>query len=80
MKERGKEPMKMLQAHRAVRPTGLVLAAALAATALPAGAQTSIGVSYQPALYWSAPYFIATEKGWWKGWISPLATLTLARM
>jgi ABC-type nitrate/sulfonate/bicarbonate transport system substrate-binding protein len=27
---------------------------------------TAIGVSYQPALYWSLPYFIASEKGWWK--------------
>jgi hypothetical protein len=26
----------------------------------------TIGVSYQPALYWSLPYFIASEKGWWK--------------
>jgi NitT/TauT family transport system substrate-binding protein len=40
--------------------------------ALPAGAQaqnnaqTKIGVSYQPALYWALPYYIATEKGWWK--------------
>ena len=25
----------------------------------------NIGVSYQPALYWSLPYFIASEKGWW---------------
>lgn len=30
-----------------------------------ARAATAIGVSYQPALYWSVPYFIATEKGWW---------------
>jgi NitT/TauT family transport system substrate-binding protein len=29
-------------------------------------AQTKIGVSYQPALYWALPYYIATEKGWWK--------------
>jgi ABC-type nitrate/sulfonate/bicarbonate transport system substrate-binding protein len=28
-------------------------------------AQTEIKVSYQPALYWSLPYFIASEKGWW---------------
>jgi ABC-type nitrate/sulfonate/bicarbonate transport system substrate-binding protein len=42
---------------------GLGLAIALAA---PAAAQSPIKVSYQPALYWSAPYFIATEKGWWK--------------
>jgi ABC-type nitrate/sulfonate/bicarbonate transport system substrate-binding protein len=28
--------------------------------------QATIGVSYQPALYWSLPYYIASEKGWWK--------------
>ena len=47
----------------------LALAAALAVgAAIPAGAQqtTPIGVSYQPALYWSLPYYIASEKGWWK--------------
>jgi len=27
---------------------------------------TTIGVSYQPALYWSLPYYIASQKGWWK--------------
>ena len=27
---------------------------------------TPIKVSYQPALYWALPYYIATEKGWWK--------------
>jgi NitT/TauT family transport system substrate-binding protein len=45
--------------------TALAVAGALA---LPAGAQaqTRIGVSYQPALYWALPYYIATEKGWWK--------------
>ena len=42
---------------------GLGLAVAVAA---PAAAQSVIKVSYQPALYWSVPYFIATEKGWWK--------------
>jgi ABC-type nitrate/sulfonate/bicarbonate transport system substrate-binding protein len=36
------------------------------AVSLPASAQTAIGVSYQPALYWSVPYFIASEKGWWQ--------------
>jgi ABC-type nitrate/sulfonate/bicarbonate transport system substrate-binding protein len=30
-----------------------------------AWAQQEIKVSYQPALYWSLPYYIATEKGWW---------------
>ena len=28
-------------------------------------AQQEIKVSYQPALYWSLPYYIASEKGWW---------------
>lgn len=27
---------------------------------------TPIGISYQPALYWALPYYIATEKGWWE--------------
>ncbi len=26
---------------------------------------TEIKVSYQPALYWSLPFYVATEKGWW---------------
>ena len=30
------------------------------------GAQQEIKVSYQPALYWSLPYYIASEKGWWQ--------------
>ena len=25
-----------------------------------------IKISYQPALYWSLPYHIASEKGWWE--------------
>jgi NitT/TauT family transport system substrate-binding protein len=28
--------------------------------------QQEIKVSYQPALYWSLPYYIASEKGWWQ--------------
>ncbi len=44
-----------------------VLAAALltagAAQAQPA--LTEIKVSYQPALYWALPFFVATEKNWW---------------
>ena len=40
--------------------------AALAPLALPAQAQlTEIKVSYQPALYWALPFYVATEKGWW---------------
>ena len=42
----------------------LVLGAAIAA-AVPAQAE-SVNISYQPALYWSLPFHIATEKGWWK--------------
>ena len=33
---------------------------------LPVEAATSIGVSYQPALYWSLPYYIASQEGWWQ--------------
>src|SRR5581483_5098548 len=32
----------------------------------PAAAQTPINVSYQPALYWSVPYYIASERGFWQ--------------
>ena len=42
---------------------------ALIASLLPLGAQaqnlTEIKVSYQPALYWALPFYIASEKGWW---------------
>ena len=38
----------------------------LALAAGGAWAQEEIKVSYQPALYWSLPYYIATEKGWWQ--------------
>jgi len=43
------------------------LAAALAVAIASTGAfaQQEIKVSYQPALYWSLPFFIASEKGWW---------------
>lgn len=27
---------------------------------------TPIKISYQPSLYWALPFYIATEKGWWK--------------
>lgn len=48
------------------RATILALNAIGALVAWPVSAETAIGVSYQPALYWSVPYFIASEKGWWK--------------
>ena len=46
--------------------TALAIAAGLSFGAPGARAQTPINVSYQPALYWALPYYIATEKGWWK--------------
>ncbi|WP_424628619.1 ABC transporter substrate-binding protein [Bradyrhizobium sp. SYSU BS000235] len=42
------------------------LAATLLAAPLGAKAQTAIGVSYQPSLYWGLPFYYATVKGWWK--------------
>src|SRR6516225_8523278 len=39
---------------------------AVTSSTFQADAQTKVGVSYQPALYWSLPFYIATEKGWWK--------------
>jgi NitT/TauT family transport system substrate-binding protein len=44
----------------------LAVAGLLGGAPLGAAAQTPINVSYQPALYWALPYYIATEKGWWK--------------
>jgi ABC-type nitrate/sulfonate/bicarbonate transport system substrate-binding protein len=49
------------------RIAGLGLAALLAGGAYPAQAQdlTPINVSYQPALYWALPFYLASEMGWW---------------
>ncbi len=44
----------------------LVTAAMLAGVSQGARAETPINVSYQPALYWALPYYVATEKNWWK--------------
>jgi NitT/TauT family transport system substrate-binding protein len=44
----------------------IAIAGLLAGAPCAAGAQTPIGVSYQPALYWALPYYLATEQGWWK--------------
>ena len=43
------------------------LIVAFAAVGAPAAAQplTEIKVSYQPALYWALPFYVASEKGWW---------------
>jgi ABC-type nitrate/sulfonate/bicarbonate transport system substrate-binding protein len=51
---------------------GKFLLAALAATLISAtgsvqaqSTPAEIKVSYQPALYWALPFFVATEKNWW---------------
>lgn len=41
------------------------VAFAVAATGAFAQQPVEIKVSYQPALYWSLPFYIASEKGWW---------------
>jgi len=38
---------------------------ALAACGAIAQPLTEIKVSYQPALYWSLPFYVASQKGWW---------------
>ncbi|HXU52509.1 MAG TPA: ABC transporter substrate-binding protein [Casimicrobiaceae bacterium] len=38
---------------------------ALALASAGALAQTVIKISYQPALYWSLPFYVANEKGWY---------------
>jgi ABC-type nitrate/sulfonate/bicarbonate transport system substrate-binding protein len=42
-----------------------IAAAALTGAAAAQPALTEIKVSYQPALYWALPFYIATEKNWW---------------
>ena len=51
---------------KTIKPALAALAATLLALPL-AGAQPleEIKVSYQPALYWALPFFVATEKNWW---------------
>jgi NitT/TauT family transport system substrate-binding protein len=44
----------------------LLFAAALCTAASATQAQlTEIKVSYQPALYWALPFYVASEKNWW---------------
>lgn len=44
---------------------GLFAATVLACGGAQAQNLTEIKVSYQPALYWALPFYVATEKGWW---------------
>ncbi len=47
-------------------PTLILLSAVLATSAAQAQpTPVEIKVSYQPALYWALPFFVATEKNWW---------------
>jgi ABC-type nitrate/sulfonate/bicarbonate transport system substrate-binding protein len=51
-----------------MRKTRQLIAAASAVLAIgtaAAQAAEEIKVSYQPALYWSLPFYIASEKNWW---------------
>ena len=49
----------------AVLENAVAVALTLAAPAASRAQTTEIKVSYQPALYWALPFFIATEKNWW---------------
>src|ERR1700693_5485684 len=52
---------------KAIRTTiGLAMLAGSSALSPQAAAQSAIGVSYQPSLYWALPFHYATVKGWWK--------------
>jgi ABC-type nitrate/sulfonate/bicarbonate transport system substrate-binding protein len=51
---------------RCLIPAAVAGGLAIGAAPLSAQQVTSIGVSYQPAVYWAVPYYIATEMGWWK--------------
>ncbi|MGP9820390.1 ABC transporter substrate-binding protein [Salinarimonas sp. NSM] len=50
------------------RSHALIVAAALALPGAAAAQDgtTEIKVSYQPALYWALPYYIADQMGWWE--------------
>ena len=50
------------------RVTGLAFSVALTCGTGAASAQAALAeikVSYQPALYWALPFYVATEKNWW---------------
>lgn len=51
--------------HFTFRLSLAALAVASSGLAAAQPALTEIKVSYQPALYWALPFYIATEKGWW---------------
>lgn len=44
----------------------LAFTCAMVGPGLASGQAADINVSYQPALYWALPYYIADQKGWWE--------------
>jgi NitT/TauT family transport system substrate-binding protein len=52
--------------------TAIAIVTGVALAPHAAAAQTAINVSYQPAVYWALPFYVATEKGFWKeGGLAP---------
>jgi len=46
--------------------SGALAVTAVAASGAQAAEPVEIKVSYQPAVYWALPFYVATEKGWWE--------------
>jgi len=51
--------------QKPLRTIAVALTLAFAAGSASAQPLTEIKVSYQPALYWSLPFYVASQKGWW---------------
>jgi NitT/TauT family transport system substrate-binding protein len=51
--------------HARLKSLALGIALTAVATAAAAQQPAEIKVSYQPALYWSLPFYVASEKGFW---------------
>ncbi|MDE2145648.1 MAG: ABC transporter substrate-binding protein [Burkholderiales bacterium] len=51
--------------NRIARIAALVAGLGAAGHGAAAPALAEIKVSYQPALYWALPFYVATQKGWW---------------
>ena len=51
--------------QKSIRNIAVGITLAVAACGASAQPLTEIKVSYQPALYWSLPFYVASQKGWW---------------
>jgi NitT/TauT family transport system substrate-binding protein len=51
--------------HARLKSLALGIALTAAATGAAAQQPTEIKVSYQPAVYWALPFYVATERGFW---------------